>query len=117
MTRDQIYEFFSRFDGPEGCSLRSICLLAAIRLNNQGANGSFSWACPGDRSQTLSRQILNRMGIIAQDQKRFLAILEMYEGSCECEVLSNILEDGEGVKDFADDFLAMGSQGSPAYGF
>ena len=112
MTREQIYEFFSRFDGPEGCSTRSICLLTAIRLNIKDANGSFSWACPGDRSKTLSREILNRMGINGQDQKRFLAFLDMYEGGCECETLSNILEDEDGVKDFADEFLANRFNGS-----
>jgi hypothetical protein len=112
MTREQIYEFFSRFDGPEGCSTRSICLLTAIRLNIKDANGSFSWTCPGDRSKTLSREILSRMGIMGQDQKRFLAFLDMYEGGCECETLSNILEGEEGVKSFAEDFLAIRFNGS-----
>jgi hypothetical protein len=106
MTREQIYEFFSRFDGPEGCSTRTICLLTAIRLNiMKNGGGPFSWTCPGDRSKILSREILNRMGIPKQDQKRFLAVLDLYEGTCECETLSNILEEEDGVKNFADDFL------------
>ena len=37
MTREQIYEFFSRFDGPEGCSTRSICLLSAVHLRIRGS--------------------------------------------------------------------------------
>jgi hypothetical protein len=115
MTRGQIYEFFSRFDGPEGCSTRSICLLTAIRLNVKDAHGSFSWECPGDRSKTLSRQILTHMGVLGQDQKRFLALIDLYEGRCECESLSSILEEEDGVRDFADEFLAMKGNGSSAY--
>jgi hypothetical protein len=73
MTREQILEFFSRVDGPEGYSTRSICLLTAIRLKIREANGSLSWECPGDRSKTLSRKILDQMGIKVKEQIRFLS--------------------------------------------
>ena len=109
MTREQIYEFFSRFDGPEGCSTRSICMLSAIHLKIRDANGSLTWECPGDRSKTLSRQILDKMGIKVKEQIRFLSLLDMYEGSCECEILCNILEEEGGVKNFADDYLGVKS--------
>ncbi len=105
MTREQIYEFFSRFDGPEGCSTRSICLLSAVHLRIRDANGSLTWECPGDRSKTLSRNILDKMRIKVKEQIRFLSLLDMYEGSCECEILCGILEEEEGVKKFADDYL------------
>jgi hypothetical protein len=107
MTREQILEFFSRVDGPEGYSTRSICLLTAIRLKIREANGALSWECPGDRSKTLSRQILDKMGIKVKEQIRFLSLLDMYEGSCECEILSSILEEEEGIKNFADDYLGV----------
>jgi hypothetical protein len=107
MTREQIYEFFSRFDGPEGCSTRSICMLSSVHLRVRDANGSMTWECPGDRSKTLSRQILTSMGIKVKEQIRFLTLLDMYEGDCECEILCNILEEKEGVKNFADDYLGV----------
>jgi hypothetical protein len=107
MTREQIYEFFLRFDGPEGCSTRSICLLSAVHLKIRDPNGSLTWECPGDRSKTLSRQILDKMEIKVKEQIRFLSLLDMYEGSCECEILCNILEEEEGVKKFADDYLGV----------
>ena len=107
MTREQIYEFFSRFDGPEGCSTRSICMLSAVHLKIRDADGALAWECPGDRSKTLSRQILNAMGIKVKEQIRFLTLLDLYEGDCECEILCNILEEAGGVKKFADDFLGL----------
>jgi len=109
MTRQQIYEFFSRFDGPEGCSTRSICMLSAIHLKIRDTNGSLTWECPGDRSWTLSRQILDKMGVRGNEQIRFLSLLDLYEGSCECEILCNILEEEGGVKNFTDDFLGVKS--------
>jgi len=105
MTREQIYEFFSRFDGPEGCGTRSTCMLSAIRLKIREANGSLTWECPGDRSKTLSRQILTKMGIKLKEQIRFLTLLDLYEGSCECEILAGILEEEGGVGKFADDYM------------
>ena len=107
MTREQIYEFFSRFDGPEGCSTRSVCLLTAVSLKIRETNGALSWECPGDRSKTLSRQILDKMGIKVKEQIRFLSLLDTYEGSCECEILSFILEEEGGIRNFADDYLGV----------
>jgi hypothetical protein len=45
------------------------------------------------------------MEIKVKEQIRFLSLLDMYEGSCECEILCSILEEEEGVKKFADDYL------------
>jgi hypothetical protein len=47
------------------------------------------------------------MEIKVKEQIRFLSLLDMYEGSCECEILCNILEEEEGVKKFADDYLGV----------
>jgi hypothetical protein len=110
MTREQIYEFFSRFDGPEGCSTRSICMVSAVHLKVRDADGSMEWECPGDRSKTLSRQILDQMKIKTKEQIRFLSLLDLYEGKCECEIICNILEEEGGVKNFADDFLGVKSE-------
>lgn len=107
MTREQIYEFFSRVDGPEGYGTRSICLVTAISLKIREANGSLSWECPGDSSKTISRQILDKMGIKVKEKIRFLSLLDTYEGGCECEILSSILEEKEGIKNFADDYLGV----------
>ena len=107
MTREQIYEFFSRVDGPEGHGTRSICLVTAISLKIREANGSLSWECPGDRAKTISRQILDKMGIKVKEKIRFLSLLDTYDGSCECEILSSILEEKEGIKNFADDYLGV----------
>jgi len=84
-------------------------MLSAIHLKIRDANGSLTWECPGDRSKTLSRQILDKMGIKVKEQIRFLSLLDMYEGSCECEILCNILEEEGGVKNFADDYLGVKS--------
>jgi hypothetical protein len=65
------------------------------------------WACPGDRSKTLSRQILDEMRIKVKQQIRFLSLLDLYEGKCECEIICNILEEEEGVRMFADDYLGV----------
>jgi hypothetical protein len=105
MTKDQILDFFARFDGPEGCSTRSICLLKSLSPEMRNVEGSFSWQCPGDRSKHLSRAILRNMGIPAKEQDYFLSFLETYEGSCECEILSNLLAEKDGVKGFASDYL------------
>jgi hypothetical protein len=47
------------------------------------------------------------MGIKVKEQIRFLSLIDMYEGSCECEILCSILEEEEGIKNFADDYLGV----------
>ncbi len=105
MTKDQIYDFFARFDGPDGCITRSICLLMSLTPEGKKGEGPFSWQCPGDQSKHLSRSILKKMGIPEKEQDYFLSFLGTYEGSCECEILSNLLAETDGVKSFAADYL------------
>jgi hypothetical protein len=83
MTKEQIYDFFARFDGPDGCSTRSICLLMSLSPQMKKGEGVLTWQCPGDQSKTLSRSILRSMGIPEKEQAYFLSFLETYEGSCE----------------------------------
>ena len=105
MTRDQIYDFFARFDGPDGCSTRGICLLMSLSRPSHNGDGPLSWQCPGDRSKTLSRAILKSMGIPEKEQAYFLSFLETYQGDCECEILYNLVSEKDGIKDFAVDYL------------
>jgi len=105
MTKEQIFDFFARFDGPEGCGTRSICLVKSLSPEMKSVAGSFSWQCPGDRSKHLSRAILKGMGISDKEQDYFLSFLDAYEGDCECEILSNLLAEKDGVNSFAADYL------------
>jgi len=82
-------------------------MMSAVHLKVRDADGSMEWECPGDRSKTLSRQILDQMKIKIKEQIRFLSLLDLYEGKCECEIICNILEENGGVKSFADDYLGV----------
>jgi len=53
--------------------------------------------------QNALPQILDEMRIKVKQQIRFLSLLDLYEGKCECEIICNILEEEEG-KNVADDY-------------
>jgi len=52
---EQIYEFFSRFDGPRDAAREAFCMLSAFISKSEALMALWS-GLPGNRSKTLSRK-------------------------------------------------------------
>lgn len=73
LNEEQLYEFFEKLDGPEGCNF----------------NGD-NWECNSDYRR--ARKILMYMGIDLAIQKKFLKLCDILGGGCDCEIMLNIFE-------------------------
>ncbi|MHA1106981.1 MAG: hypothetical protein ACTSPN_14905 [Promethearchaeota archaeon] len=76
MSTNEIKEFFNRLMGDEGVRM--------ARLPRSGMK------CGGD-SYSLSKVILNQMGIKQEVQDQFLKLCYHYGGHCDCEIMFNAL--------------------------
>lgn len=78
MTKKTRKEFFKRLAGPEGCNFR------------QDKKRGTVWNCGGRSSKDLSIAILDKMGICAADQQKFLQECDDSGGHCDCEIIFNV---------------------------
>ena len=80
MKEEEIKTFLKRLEGKEGCNFR------------KDKKGETIWKCAGGMDKSLSKRILDSMGISETHQKKFLDKCHKLGGHCDCEILFNAAE-------------------------
>jgi len=79
ITKEQLEEFFSRLEGPEGCDFKE----------DPDPKKKFTWKCKGGTDKTFAKKILKEMKIDPDVQIDLLCRCDMHGGHCDCEILFN----------------------------
>lgn len=68
-------QFFDRLAGPEGCDFKE--------------EPDFTWHCSGGNDKPITKAILEDMLDDEGERDRVLALVDVFGGHCDCEVILN----------------------------